>query len=57
MLLVVEIFQERMKIREWLYGQNLYLRWGLAFGLVFTVLIFGVYGHGYDAAGFIYMQY
>lgn len=56
-LLVVEIFQERMKIREWLYEQNLYLRWGLAFGLVFTVLIFGVYGHGYDAAGFIYMQY
>lgn len=56
-LLIVEIFQERMKIREWLYGQNLYFRWGLAFGLVFTVLVFGVYGHGYDAAGFIYMQY
>lgn len=56
-LIVVEIFQERMKIREWLYEQNLYLRWGLAFGLVFTILIFGVYGHGYDAAGFIYMQY
>ena len=49
--------EERMKIREWLYGQNLYFRWGLAFGLVFTVLVFGVYGHGYDAAGFIYMQY
>lgn len=56
-LIVVEIFQERMKVREWLYEQNLYLRWGLAFGLVFTILVFGVYGHGYDAAGFIYMQY
>lgn len=56
-LIVVEIFQERMKIREWLYEQNLYLRWGLVFGLVFTVLIFGIYGHGYDDAGFIYMQY
>ncbi len=58
-LLTVEIIQEaaQIRIREWLAGQNLWLRWLLAFGLIFTILIFGIYGKGYDAAGFIYMQY
>ncbi|MDO4522295.1 MAG: MBOAT family protein [Eubacteriales bacterium] len=60
LLLMIEVIQEcnhGMHIRDWLKTQNLWLRWTLAFGLVFVILTFGIYGHGYDAAGFIYMQY
>ncbi|MDO4633597.1 MAG: MBOAT family O-acyltransferase [Eubacteriales bacterium] len=56
----VELAQELgggMHIRVWMRSQNVLIRWIIAFGLIFTILIFGIYGKGYDAAGFIYMQY
>ena len=27
------------------------------YGLIFGVIVFGLYGTAYDAAGFIYLQY
>lgn len=37
--------------------QNLVFRWIIIYALFFAVLVFGKYGPGYDAAGFIYEQF
>ena len=57
-LLVVGILREGgMKIRETLAKQNLIFRWALYLMLLAFVLIFGIYGPGYDASAFIYGQF
>ncbi len=54
-LLVVGILQENgIKIRESLSKQNIIFRWGLILLLIAFILIFGVYGPGYNASSFIY---
>lgn len=45
------------KIREKIAALPLPLRWILYYGLFFAVLIFGLYGSGFDASKFVYMQY
>ena len=37
--------------------QNIWFRWLVYYGLIFAVLIFGIYGPGYDASTFIYFQF
>lgn len=44
-------------IREWLAEQNLIFRWVLLYLLLFSVIIFGCYGLGYDSQAFIYQQF
>ena len=54
-MLAAGILQERgIVIREALDRQNLWLQWTLLLLGLFAVLIYGVYGTGYDAASFIY---
>lgn len=55
---LVGILQERgVKIRDTLEKQNLAFRWLIYLAAVFSILVFGVYGPGYDAADFVYMAY
>lgn len=55
LLLVVSVLQERGKsVRERLEEQNLVFRWIVLIGLIFGILIFGMYGIGYNAQDFIY---
>ncbi len=57
-LLVVGILQEGgMKIRETLAQQNVVFRWVIYLLLIFSIIIFGVYGSGFDAGSFIYGRY
>ena len=56
-LLVVSIMQESFKVREWLSRQMLWLRWAVYLLAFFATLVFGVYGPGYNASSFIYMQF
>ncbi len=44
----------KINVREKLEEQNLVFRWCVYWIIIFTVIIFGVYGKGYDAASFIY---
>ncbi len=54
-LLVVGVLQENgMKIRETLAKQNIFFRWILVLAFIAFILIFGIYGPGYDASTFIY---
>ena len=41
-------------LRGFISRQVLPVRWILLYGLLFMVILFGVYGPGYDAAAFIY---
>ncbi len=44
-------------LRSTLAAQNLWFRWGVLLCALFAVLIFGVYGPGFDAAAFLYFQF
>lgn len=50
----VNVLQTKMRIRENFAKQNVIFRWTIIFAALFAVIIFGVYGPGYDAAQFIY---
>lgn len=57
-LLVVSILRRQgLHLRETLCRQGLLLRWGVYLSALFAVLIFGIYGPGYDASAFIYFQF
>lgn len=49
--------KRRVDVKGALARQNVWFRWLVYYGLIFTVLIFGVYGSGYDASAFIYFQF
>ena len=52
---VISLMQENgWNIRERLAGQNILFRWGIYIAALVVVLVFGVYGPGYDASAFIY---
>lgn len=54
-MLVVGVMQEfNINIRKELQKQNLLFKWFIYYIMIFSVIIFGIYGKGYDAASFIY---
>lgn len=53
--IVVSIIQENgYSIRVLISEQNLVFRWIIYFVGIFAIIIFGIYGEGYDASEFIY---
>lgn len=57
-LFCVDLVQERgIRIRETIAKKNIVLRWAIYYGAIFALLIFGMYGPGYDAASFIYQRF
>lgn len=58
LLLAVDILQERgVHIRETIARQNIVVRWAVYYTAIFAIVIFGIYGPGYDAASFIYQKF
>lgn len=54
-LLLVSFLQEKGKnVRQCLAKQNIFFRWIVWFGLIFGIIILGMYGPEYDAKAFIY---
>lgn len=56
-LWIVDWYRTKGSVRCWLNQQNLVFRWGCYYAAIFAVIIFGIYGLGYDAAAFIYFQF
>ena len=57
-LLIVSLSQEKKQsVRKWLREQNLIFRWIVYYGLIFSIIIFGIYGQGYNVQSFIYGQF
>lgn len=60
LMLLVSVLSERMEsgcLRDRIAALKIPLRWALWLTLLMIVLIFGVYGPGYDKAQFIYMGF
>lgn len=53
-LFIVERLSCTGNVREKLFKQNIIFRWGIIYLLVFSIIIFGCYGVGYDPTAFIY---
>lgn len=54
-LFTVSVLQEKgVKVREKLAEQNIWFRWIIYFTFIFIIMLFGVYGIGYEATSFIY---
>ena len=57
-LMVADILKYKgICIREKILQQEWWFRWLVAIGAVLIVLIYGIYGYGYDAQNFIYFQF
>ncbi|MBR1812176.1 MAG: MBOAT family protein [Clostridia bacterium] len=56
-LWAVSMLQRNGSVRERLAGSNIVFRWAAYYILFFAIIIFGIYGPGYNAASFIYMQF
>ena len=57
LLFAVEHYQQKGSVREWIAGRNIVLRWAIYYVAIFSVLIFGIYGMGYNAADFAYGRF
>ena len=53
-LLIVSLIQSRRSLRELINGLWLPIRWAVYICAMLAVMIFGSYGHGFNAADFIY---
>lgn len=57
-LLVSDIFKYKgIKVRRVIMRQELWLRWSLYIAAIAGILVFGIWGPGYDASAFIYFQF
>lgn len=57
-LWVISYMQERrIKIRQELAKQNIWFRWLIYIVAVVFIIVFGIYGEGYDPVQFIYFQF
>lgn len=57
MLGVDTAHEKGIKIRQAIAEQGIVFRWLIYYAAIFAVIIFGMYGSGYDSASFIYQQF
>lgn len=56
-LFIVDMLQEKMSLRQSLAQQNIIFRWTIIYLGIFSIIVFGIYGEGYNASAFIYNQF
>ncbi|MDD2484793.1 MAG: MBOAT family protein, partial [Eubacteriales bacterium] len=57
-LFIASVIQYRgVCIREWFGKQFFVFRWIAVLALIFSIILFGVYGPGYSESEFIYFQF
>lgn len=58
LLFLVSRYEEKNgSARDWIAKRQIVARWAIYYGMIFTILIFGIYGPGYNASDFVYMQF
>lgn len=53
----LELISIKADLKGFLYNRNIILRYAFYYILIFSVIIFGIYGPGFDAQEFIYFQF
>lgn len=53
----VSMLQQKDSVRDLIAKQNFVFRWGFYLLAILAVVVFGIYGPGFDAAAFVYMAY
>lgn len=57
-VLIVDILRYRgVNIQGWVERQHILFRWLLYYAVLFSIIIFGVYGSEYAASAFVYFQF
>ena len=56
-VILVEIYSNKNNIKEMFYKKNIIIRWIFYYILIFSIIIFGIYGPGYSSQEFIYFQF
>ena len=56
-LAVVDTLRQRMDLKAALDRRNIVVRYAVYYIILFTILIFGIYGPEFNAASFIYFQF
>ncbi|MGN0967308.1 MAG: MBOAT family O-acyltransferase [Candidatus Coprovivens sp.] len=54
---ILELLSTKYDISKIFYERNIIIRWIFYYILIFTIIIFGIYGPGFDATEFIYFQF
>lgn len=49
--------KDGVRVRDRIARQNLVVRWMIYFAAIFSIIILGIYGPGYDASSFVYMAF
>lgn len=57
LLWLISFLQEKGCVRDMIASRNIVLRWTIYFAAIFSVMIFGIYGPGYEASAFAYMNF
>ena len=57
LLAAVDFLRDRICLRTALLRQNLVFRYAVYYCILFSILIFGIYGPEFDASTFIYFQF
>ena len=58
LLFAVDTLKDRGKdVARLVLSQGIWFRWAVYLGLLFAILIFGVYGNVYEQTQFIYFQF
>lgn len=53
----VSVLQEKGSVRELIAGKNTVIRWSIYYIAIFSIIILGMYGAGYNAGDFIYANF
>ena len=56
-LAVVDTLRQQVDLKAVLDRRNIVVRYAVYYGIIFAILIFGVYGPEFNAASFIYFQF
>lgn len=57
LLIIYELMSNKINLVNAINSKPLLIRWGIYVILIFSIIIFGIYGPGYDASQFIYFQF
>ena len=58
LLIIMDVLNfNGVEMRERIIKQSIWYRWAVMIGAILAILIFGIWGAGYNASSFIYQQF